>query len=453
MPTRPIRKGWRSSPAGQCPVPGTRSRRVPPEPAHPGQSGTCHRAGTQSQYDVVIGNPPWTSWQRPPKNDDGELAWTDLNPLAEALVTRIAASRLTAATAADHPTLAAVATSYTNADRVPDVPFVWRAMAWARPGGVIAFALHGRLLFKQSAGGAHARKALFSALRVTGLVNGASLRQENVWPNTDAPWCLLFAVNAVPLPRQSFYYVNPVLETRTNAAGIMRVDFASSEPIEFGRLAEDPALLKYLYRGTGADADVVLHVRRLDATPLKEYWGQLGLHGGEGYQRGAGTAIHAWMRDMPHLTPQTRLPFRVTPAALPLSGNSRSLAVASRRFTAPPRVVASRRAREPRLWRCTLGRCQPVVLGVLHRLFHGGLFGTGTALGLAQYLHVLGYNKLFTYWALMTSAQFGVERDALQKEDIDAFPVVTFAQLAPMCVTTSRACHAASSRASGPGER
>ena len=403
-----------------------------PNPHILGSLGPAIGPEHNSQYDVVIGNPPWTSWQRPPKNDDGELAWTDLNPLAEALVTRIAASRLTAATAADHPTLAAVATSYTNADRVPDVPFVWRAMAWARPGGVIAFALHGRLLFKQSAGGAHARKALFSALRVTGLVNGASLRQENVWPNTDAPWCLLFAVNAVPLPRQSFYYVNPVLETRTNAAGIMRVDFASSEPIEFGRLAEDPALLKYLYRGTGADADVVLHVRRLDATPLKEYWGQLGLHGGEGYQRGAGTAIHAWMRDMPHLTPQTRLPFRVTPAALPLFGKQPVARCRKPEIYRAPLVLWPAAVRENRDY----GGALLVDANLLYsESFTGystaGYSGPGTALGLAQYLHVLGYSKLFTYWALMTSAQFGVERDALQKEDIDAFPVVTFAQLAP----------------------
>jgi hypothetical protein len=44
---------------------------------------------------------------------------------------------------------------------------------------------------------------------------------------------------------------------------------------------------------------------------------------------------------------------------------------------------------------------------------------------LAQYLLVLIYSNLFEYWTLMTSGEFGVERDALQLNDIKSFPFVT----------------------------
>ena len=78
----------------------------------------------KGRYDLVIGNPPWASGTKLPE-------W---NGVCET-VARIAAGRGIANTAPPLP------------NEALDLPYVWRAMEWAKPDGQIAFALHARLLF------------------------------------------------------------------------------------------------------------------------------------------------------------------------------------------------------------------------------------------------------------------------------------------------------------------
>ena len=84
------------------------------------------------------------------------------------------------------------------------LPFVWRAMEWAKPDGQISFALHARLLFAQGDGMPAARQALFEALDVTSVVNGTELRQTKVWPHILAPFCILFGTNRNPVSKLDF---------------------------------------------------------------------------------------------------------------------------------------------------------------------------------------------------------------------------------------------------------
>ncbi|WP_264802846.1 DNA methyltransferase family protein, partial [Acetobacter fabarum] len=74
------------------------------------------------RYDLVIGNPPWAS-------GTGLQDWN----LVRATVSRIAAGRKISITSPPLP------------NEGLDLPFVWRAMEWAKPDGQIAFALHARL--------------------------------------------------------------------------------------------------------------------------------------------------------------------------------------------------------------------------------------------------------------------------------------------------------------------
>jgi len=133
------------------------------------------------RYDLVIGNPPWNSGTRLP--DWGEVR-ERVATIARARAPHAAPPRLP--------------------NEVLDLPFVWRATEWAKPGGRIVFALHARLLFQQGEGMPDARSALFSALDITGIVNGTELRRTNVWPQISAPFCLLFARNQAHLPVPDF---------------------------------------------------------------------------------------------------------------------------------------------------------------------------------------------------------------------------------------------------------
>jgi type I restriction-modification system DNA methylase subunit len=180
------------------------------------------------RYDLVIGNPPWASATKLPDWD-----------LVTATISQIAANRKIVAA----PPLP---------NEVLDLPFVWRAMEWAKPGGQITFALHARLLFQQGDGMAEARQALFDALDVTSIINGSELRQTKVWPEISAPFCLLFAANSPPDSSAGFRLISPRIETSLNDTGIMRIDAANADIVPARQLRETPDILKILFRGTKA---------------------------------------------------------------------------------------------------------------------------------------------------------------------------------------------------------
>lgn len=200
------------------------------------------------RYDLVVGNPPWASGTRLP----------DWN-LVRSTVSRIAAER-------------GIAAAPPLPNEVLDIPFVWRAMEWAKPGGQITFALHARLLFQQGDGMAEARQAVFDALDVTSIINGAELRQTKVWPEISAPFCLLFAKNGPPVNSAGFRFISPRVETSLNEASVMRVDATGAEVVPAHQLRETPEILKILFRGTKADLGIVERMRLQPHPTLKQFW-------------------------------------------------------------------------------------------------------------------------------------------------------------------------------------
>ena len=170
------------------------------------------------QYDLVIGNPPWTNLPK------------DREKLAKQYTQR---SREAAAARG----LKEIAHTYENPDKVPDLPFLWAAMDWTKPGGRIALVLAGRWLFKMSGKGIQSRKAIFRALAITGVLNGASIRQTRVWPKIDQPFCLLFADNRLPEENGRFVFVSPEEEVSLNEKGRMRIHADDALPIQNAQAA------------------------------------------------------------------------------------------------------------------------------------------------------------------------------------------------------------------------
>ena len=157
-------------------------------------------------------------------------------------------------------------------NEVLDLPFVWRAMEWAKPDGQIAFALHARLLFQQGDGMPTAREALFEALDVTSVINGVELRQTKVWPQISAPFCILFATNRIPGVEAGFRFVSPRIEDTLNSAGGMRIDAVNAEVVASHRLVDTPEILKILFRGSKADFGILQRIRAQGYPTLHDFW-------------------------------------------------------------------------------------------------------------------------------------------------------------------------------------
>jgi hypothetical protein len=361
-------------------------------------------------YHLVVGNPPWTAKRRKP-----EVRAALLRELHD-----VATERLGRAEDLALP------------DDVPDLAFIWRSLSWLRPGGVLAFAVHGRLLFKQSPLGGTARKQLFEALRVTGILNGAALRNTPVWPGVTAPFALLFARNETPRPTDLFYYVSPEIDDRLNRSGRYRIDAKAAQRIRCDAVQDTPTLFKTLFRGTALDVSVVERLSSKRTVPLGMLWKKLGLKSGKGFQIG-GTARPpqdaTFLHDLPELTRRSRVDGVVldTSALLPFE-HERILYPRNREIYRAPLVLFPVSPASSRKGVAAFLSFKDVAYS---ESFVGFSSVTASeAESLARYLHLVLSSDLLLYHALMTSSQFGVERDALLKEDIERFPIVPFDSLA-----------------------
>jgi N-6 DNA Methylase len=370
----------------------------------PGSLGSRVGEEHNGRYDLVIGNPPWTAVSRDASSREQIL--TTLLPIVE--------ERLGKARAA----------AFKVPDDVPDVAFFWRAMRWTRLSGQIALAMHGRLLFKQSAPGRQARADLFQAVRITGVLNGAAIRQTDVWPGVDAPFSLIFAKNERQQAADAFYYVSPEQEDALNRRGRIRIDAKAALVVRHSELLANPFVLKTLFRGTLLDQGV--HAKIITAAPMTvaQYWRREKLASGLGYQVGGSAGKQqdaSALHDLRELTRNRLTGFKIDTIELPLFQRETLLRPRRRAiYTAPLVVIAQSPNSERRAPRAAFASRDVVY----DRAFFGfSCAGHSDGDELGRYLLVLFNSAIPLYTALLTSSQFGVERDTYLKEDVERQPI------------------------------
>lgn len=375
------------------------------------------------RYDLVIGNPPWSS--------STQLSeWGEIERRVRDVAT---------------PRLRHVPFRPLLPNEVLDLPFVWRAMDWCRPGGQIAFALHARMLFQQGDGMPEARNAILSALDVTGIVNGADLRNSRVWPGVSAAFCLLFARNAVPGPGASFRYVSPRREDRLNAAGSFRLDASSAPQLTPAMVIEQPVVLKVLYRGSQLDLEL-LNRMRSDGVSVDSYWRRFGERNGKaawsgnGYQRiRESSRIHkddglpgepaGDLIGKPCLVASGSLPILLHQSELPEFNQERVHHGRSRKLYRGPLLVVHQSPPAGK-GRLNVAVCDSDLV------YTESFYGYSAAEhprgeDLVRFMALVIGSKPALWYSLLTSGKFGFEREVVEKSVIDAMCVPTFDLLSP----------------------
>lgn len=368
------------------------------------------------RYDLVVGNPPWNSGTKLPQ-------W----PIVKEIVGEIAKSRLGTTTAPPLP------------NEVLDLPFVWRAMEWAKPGSQIVFALHGRVLFQQGDGMHDARKALFQALDVTSVVNGAELRQTKVWPKVSAPFCILFANNQIPIEGSGFRLVTPRLEQSLNRSGNMRIDSASAEIVTPRQIFEHPPILKILSRGSQADLEVYDRILSKNFPTLEQHWSIIfegqGISG-NGYQKlrnssrvrkqgdGKKGASADHLKGLLEITTESMQSVLISTRSLGEFRHTRIHDPRPRELFRGPLFILQKSPP------AGLGRIR-VAVSRRDVVFNETYYGYSAhkhpdGVALVQYLTMVLGSKLALWLALMTSGEFGFERDVIEKATIDRIVLPPF---------------------------
>lgn len=379
----------------------------------------------KGRYDIVIGNPPWASGTKLPD-------WK----MVRETVARIATERGIGNKSPPLP------------NEVLDLPFVWRAMEWAKPNGQIAFALHARMLFQQGDGMPGARLALFEALDVTSIINGVELRQTKVWPEISAPFCILIAANRKPGPGSGFRLINPRLEKTLNDAGCIRIDALAAEIVLSQQLAETPELLKILFRGTKADLGIVERIRSRGYPTLDSFWREtIGttkrnhlLGSGNGYQslkdsseiRKSGDGLPGVdateLNGLPEISVSSLVNPLIDTRDLPRFSGSRMHRKRDAAIYCGPLAIIHKSPP------ANHGRIQVAVAdqNILYsETFYGYSPGNyPETKTLVRYLALILGSKFALWLALMTSGEFGFEREVVEKASLDRLPIPDFKEFA-----------------------
>ncbi len=371
-----------------------------------GSLGTHVSEAYRGTFGLVIGNPPWTSLKP---------AYKAIDQTFTERCREIASRRGLPGLAAEHR----------NPDQVTDLPFVWGAMEWAKPGGRIALALAGRWLFKMSPTGFAARKAIFQALAVTGILNGASIRQSQVWPNVKQPFSLLFADNRLPGPGDQFVFISPDDDPSLSAKGRMRIDAHDAVPVSLELAAVQPDLLKTLYRGTALDATIVRRIREKTEFTIGNFWTAAhGLCRGQGYQIANRSGDDTFLAGLPTLgTRYSEHSFVVVAETLQPYQPSGLQWPRQRSIYRAPLLLVREGSQADRSRGRALISDTDIAYSESYYGFSAGDRQDGKFL--TRYLLVLMHSQLFEYFSLMTSGKFGFEREALQLLDVENFPIIT----------------------------
>lgn len=365
--------------------------------------------GDAGQFDLVVGNPPWTG-----HDNTAKRRW--VTNTGKAILERLSSED----------------GSFDLPDANPDLAFLWRAGEWAKPGGQVALVVHARWLFGLSERLFKARSRIFTAFNVTGILNGAALRQTGVWPNVTAPFCLVFARNEVAPENGTFQFVSPFVEAKdAKEQTILRVDWADAQVVSHKEVRSTPWSLKSRFRGDPL-ARRAFETMRSTGISLGDYLSGLNptLRFRNGYQVGgkAGTQKSAeHMHGMPDLKGTDADAFVIDTMALPAFSRKTLLFPRDRAIYDPPLLLVRKTIPadpfEPRAVRSGSSI-------MYHESFHGLSFaGVSDGESHARFLQLLLQSRVTPFFSLMMDAIYGVERDTIYQESLASIPVISLDQL------------------------
>ena len=361
-------------------------------------------------FDMIVGNPPWSRLR-----GDEEETRKEIKAL-NAEFTQLTRQVLIDRERED------IARTYHNPDNNPDLPFLWKTVQWAKPGGIIALTLPGRIFLKQSVSGTRAFNAILQGIEITGILNGSNLSDTAVWPGMSQPFMLFFARNQAPKVNHHFYFVTPYFEQRLNEKGCIRIDYQSAQAVAVSDVVKNSWLLKTLSMGTVLDVDVLRKIETLEWSSVKSHWKSKGLYSGRGYDLSPKQSVQgdaSFMHGLPNFSPPANGEYSVDISLLPTFNRPKAhMPRCKELYTSPLLIVLQ----------------SPGALSssaksyILHddTVFSQSYYGftahsSGDLLPIAL-LHLITHSELFRYHVMLTCSRIGAERRTMTKSDLETFP-------------------------------
>ena len=264
------------------------------------------------QFDAIVGNPPWTYSAEEKEEDrfladeqrlrvqDGETADTNVEEDADDDDIVQAAS--------DDPERRS-GTTYSRLRQRPipprsmDWPFLWRCCDFCHDATRIALVMKATPFFSLDRKTSSARDVLLRSFPSVGVVNLSQLRTSRLFQEyadedkgerrkkrSSGP-ALLFFSNCLPSESGTVTGVNFPWTPDFQRTGIFELSPEPAKLVSLDELRREPALLKSALFGTERDVWFLERLaRNADAVRLVDWWRDLNLAAGQGYQPGTGMA-------------------------------------------------------------------------------------------------------------------------------------------------------------------
>ena len=256
-----------------------------------------------------------------------------------------------------------------------------------------------------------------------------------MWPRIRAQFCLLFAKNEIPNALNYFHFISPQYERELNEhQGRIRVDYQSAAPIQAPSLEEKPYLLKTLYKGTALDAGIIENIQSLlfdkKAIPIKQYWREnVGMHrSGVGFQTTSDKKDASFLIDIKAaaLSKNDNAGYLIDPSLLndfniPRLHRPRKITIYE-----PPLVLINKAIGADKNTISARIALEDRPIAYTESFYGYSVCGHPSAEALAKYLFAILNSDLLLYYTLMTSSQYGIEREVIHKADVDSFPIIPY---------------------------
>lgn len=332
----------------------------------------------KNRYDIIIGNPPWES---------------QLSEDAKAYIEK---------------------TNYPIGDKQIAQAFSWRAAELCADNGDICLLMPSKgFLFNRSNTNTSYRKAFFDTYEVSVIINYSAFRKVLFEHATGPAAGILFKPRKPEDSAPIFYCTpKPVYSIEDRRRFVI-------EPIDICRIPRDiindDLIWKIAMWGGPRDLDLLNKI--CDSHPsLNSIVNEKSLSIAEGYKLGNKKKTCMDFLNKPMVFAKNMKPFYIDPEELSLLEQTQFECTVEKNreiFSAPHLLIKQ----SPKKWR--------FIASVLDydAVFNHSILGLYGEEGLLKYICLLINSKLFSYYHLMTSRRWLVERDELEAGEIKSFPI------------------------------
>jgi type I restriction-modification system DNA methylase subunit len=343
------------------------------------------------KFQAIVGNPPWKRTQ------------------ADYLAEKYCNSR-----------------GYPLTRRSLDQAFLWRIADFANEKTLIGLILHSRPLFGHMPDSLKARERLLTRFNPQVIVNLSALRQDGLFPKSDAPATVLIAEGRYSEINGCFYFVNVERSESFKRHGIIEIGPENIKKISIRHVISDTDVLKIASWGSARDMALITRLRatfpslgslvndkKLVNKKKKDGW-----MGGQGFQEAGGS------QEAPKLIGKKWLP----------SGEMQSYLID---ISGLEEISPERRFHRPRDSRIYEGPLVVTTRGlgvdgffsafssddVVYTEEYYGISVPRQQEHLAHYLNGIFNSSLANYFLFLTASVWGVERDKVEPNDLLRLPL------------------------------